>query len=344
MFWPIVERVRRDLEDLQNVVDTNERLKAHIFSPAAENDAELRSIRLTSPTRSAWALYDHSAAVTRLYAILEDYIDSIIKEYLEALPDIYPKYLDLPLPIINQHRLGVAQILSKLGDKGLYRHLSERATLEGISEGNLGRQYSLLPDAFLTDTQNYRADQINAAFAYLAITNIWAGVEKHREVVEYMRSRDANETPRTILHKLVEDRNFASHSIVTDVLSGPELISLARFLTAVTISIAEIARKNCVTLECSAGRRVEMFHVLHIYSNNVVGVRFLNGAVRVGDELLVLGGDGAYKAIVASINRFDVPLESADADTCAELGLGLDVVVRKNARLVSFRKLGRVAP
>ena len=208
MFWPIVERARRDLEDLQNVVEINERLKALIFSPENGKDEEVRSIRLASPNRSVWALYDHSAAVTRLYAILEDLIDSIIEEYLEALPDIYPNYLDLPTPIITQHRLGVAQILSKLSDKGLYKHLTERDTLRGISEGNLGRSYSLLPDAFMTDTQNYRADQINTAFAYLAIANIWAGVEKHREIVNYMKSRDVNETPRTILHKLVEDRTL----------------------------------------------------------------------------------------------------------------------------------------
>ncbi len=349
MFWSVVERVRKDLEDLQSVVSANERLKALVFSPKPVGNfgnitEELRSIEQTSPARSVWALYDHCAAVTRLYAIFEDFVDSIVKEYLEALPSIFPNYVDLPPSVLNQHRHGVAQILSKLGDKGLYRHLSERDTLVGITDGYLGRGYSLLADAFLTDTQNYRADQINITFGYLNISDIWAGVEKHSELLNYMKSRDPNETARTIINKLIQDRNFAAHSVVTDVLSGPELISLAQFLIAIAISLSEIARKSCVTLQCSVGKRLEMFRVLHRFSNKIVGVKFLQGRVNVGDQLLVLGRDGAYRASVISIRRLDLPLESADAEKYPELGLGLDVEVENGARMISFHTTAAPLP
>jgi hypothetical protein len=344
MFWSTVERTRQDLRDLQSVVAANERLRNLIFSSNKDDlvgptGDEFDAIRHTSPTKSGWALYDHCAAVTRLYAVFEAFVDSIIKEYLEALPDIYPAYLELPHTVVNQHRIGVAQILSKLGDKGLFKHLSERDTLTGISEGNFGRPYSLLPDAFLTDTQNYRAEQINLVFSYLDISNIWAGVEKHRELIEYMKSRDVTETPRTILNKLVADRNFAAHSVVTDVMSGPELISLARFLDALVVAISEIARKKCVVLECSRGKRLDIFHVVRVFSNQIVGVRFVAGRVEVGDQLLVLGKDGAYKATVVSIRNVGTSLTSADFDKHPELGLGLDVDVGKGARLVTFHKL-----
>ncbi len=343
MFWSTVERTRKDLRDLKSVVGANERLRDLIFSfgsdqPGGSLEQKFFSIQKESPAKSVWALYDHCAAVTRLYAIFEDFVDSIVKEYLEALPGIYPSYINLPATVINQHRLGVAQILSKLGDKGLFKHLSERDALTGISEGNLGRDYVLLPDAFLTDTQNYRVDQVNQVFSYLDIVNIWAGVEKHRALLQYMLSRDSNETPRTILNKLVEDRNFASHSSVSYVMSTPELISLASFLEAAVLAISEIVRKKCISLECAFGMRLEQFHVLHTYSNQIAGVRFLGGNIKIGDSLLVLAGDGAYLAQVTSIRNGSTVLENAGCDVYPELGLGLDVGVRKGDRLVSSHK------
>jgi sulfate adenylyltransferase subunit 1 (EFTu-like GTPase family) len=70
-----------------------------------------------------------------------------------------------------------------------------------------------------------------------------------------------------------------------------------------------------------------------------VGVRFIAGRVEVGDQLLVLGSDGAYKANVVSIRNFGTSLTNAHFEQYPELGLGLDVDVGKGARLVAFHKL-----
>ena len=264
------------------------------------------------------------------------------RDNLEALPGVYPNYFDLPPAVLSQHRMGVAQVLSKLGEKGLYKELTERDTLQGISAGTSGLGYSLLSEAFLTDTQNYRAEQINAVFSYLAISNVWAGVEKHVSVVEFMRSRDPSDTPRTILNKLVKDRNDASHSEIAFTLGPQELISTAQFLIAVVTALSEIVRKQCVELECSAGKRLELCRVVNVFSSGALGVKFLNGRIAVGDQLLAVSGSRAYTAGVVSIQRFDVPLENADAETFSELGLRLDVEVARNARLLSFHKLDPV--
>jgi hypothetical protein len=341
MFWTTVEEAHADLGDLRSVVATNEALRDLLFPTKVVGEdpavgAALKSLRDTAPARPVWALHDYCAAVTRLYSILEEFVDSILKEYLTLLPEIFPNYNDLPQPTLTQHRMGVSQILAKLGDKGLFRHLTEIETLRGISDGYSGQKYVLLSDAFLTDTQNYRAEQINILFAYLGISNIWAGVEKHSRVTGYMKTRDPNDTPRTLLKKIVDDRNLASHSGITSVLASDEILSLIAFIETVVMAIAEIVRKTGARFQCSAGIRTEMFQVQQLFSNLIVGVRFLKGSVRVGDPLLVLDHDGAFKATVLSIHHDHDVLESADADSFDELGLGLDVKVGKSAQLTSY--------
>jgi hypothetical protein len=341
MFWTTVEEAHTDLGDLRSVVATNEALRDLLFptNPAGEDPAvgaALKLLRDTAPARPVWALHDYCASVTRLYSILEEFVDSILKEYLTLLPEIFPNYNDLPQPTLVQHRMGVSQILAKLGDKGLFRHLTEIETLRGITNGYSGQKYALLSDAFLTDTQNYRTEQINALFAYLGISNIWAGVEKHPRVAEYMKTRDPNDTPRTLLKKIVDDRNLASHSGITSVLAPDEILSLIAFIETVVTAIGEIVRKTCATLECSAGIRTEMFEVQHLFSGKIVGVRFLKGSVRVGDSLIALDRHGAFKVTVLSIQHHEDVLEAADADSFGELGLGLDVEVGNSARLVGY--------
>jgi len=341
MFWTTVEEAHANLGDLRSVVVTNEALHDLLFptNVAAEDPAvevALKSFRDTAPARTVWALHDYCAAVTRLYSILEEFVDSILKEYLTLLPEIFPNYNNLPQPTLTQHRMGVSQILAKLGDKGLFRHLTEMETLRGITDGYSGQKYALLSDAFLTDTQNYRAEQINILFTYLGISNIWAGVEKHSRVAEYMKTRDPNDTPKTLLKKIVDDRNLASHSGITTVLAPDEILSLIGFIEAVVMAIAEIVRKTCATLQCSAGIRTEMFHVQHVFSNMIVGVRFLKGTVRVGDTLIALDRDGAFKVRVLSIRHNQDLLDSADSGSFDELGLGLDIKVGSSARLVAY--------
>jgi hypothetical protein len=142
--------------------------------------------------------------------------------------------------------------------------------------------------------------------------------------------------PMTLLKKIVDDRNLASHSGITSVLAPDEILSLIAFIETVVTAIAEIVRKTGATFQCAVGIRTEMFHVQHLFSNMIVGVRFLKGSVKVGDPLLALDHGGAFKATVLSIHHHDDVLESADADSFAEIGLGLDVKVGKSARLTSY--------
>ncbi len=341
MFWTTVEEAHADLRDLRGVVATNDALRSFLFPTNLVGEdpaigAAVNAIRDSAPARPVWAFHDHCAALTRIYSIFEEFVDSIVKEYLTLLPQVFPDYNKLPPATLAQHRMGVSHILGKLGGNGLFRHLTEIETLRGITDGYSGKTYTLLSDAFLTDTQNYRAPQINILFAYVGMSNIWAGVEKHSMVAEYMKTRDPNDTPQTLLKKLVDERNLASHSGTTDVFAPDEILSLIGFIEAVVTAIAEIVRKTGATLQCSAGFRTEMFQVQRLFSNKIVGVRFLKGSVRVGDSLLALDHDRAFKATVLSIRHLHDVLESANADSFHELGLGLDVKVGKSARLASY--------
>src|SRR5262245_54767141 len=78
----------------------------------------------TAPGDTEWRLYDHCAAVTRLYAIYEQFVTAAVGLWLSQLPDLYGPYGSLPESVRNAHRMGTGDILIHHGGDR-YAHLTE---------------------------------------------------------------------------------------------------------------------------------------------------------------------------------------------------------------------------
>jgi hypothetical protein len=338
MFDSLLARTRQELATTMSVVDTHEALRAITFSaltpgnPKTQSE-EVLAVASRAPLRTDWLLYDHCAAVTRLYAIFEGFIDEVVRSYLDALPDLFPKYSDLPPKIRTQHRIGVAQILLKLGKEGLFGGLSEATVIGGLAAGHKSEKYSLFADAYLIDPQNYRADLLNQLFGYLDFTDIWSGVEKHELVRSFMLTRDPSESPKSLLKKLVEDRNLASHSSSTSVWPTAEIKAVAAFLEAVTQAIVEIVFKSLITYQSKANLVELIGTVIHVFSDNIVGIECHGTPISKGNLVTVVQQSAAFTARIESIQEGQVAHDSLHAKSGQQLGIKLDRKAALNAEI-----------
>ncbi|WP_446358366.1 MAE_28990/MAE_18760 family HEPN-like nuclease [Coleofasciculus sp. A1-SPW-01] len=132
-------------------------------------------------------MYDHCAVVTRLYAIYERFVENLIREWIQVLPDLFPVYADLEERICNTHRIGVARLLLDL-TKNRFGHLSIEEVIRGLFYGasGTGTKYELLPDAFLLHEQNLRREPLEKMFADAGIGNAWTWVEKYRKIKNFI--------------------------------------------------------------------------------------------------------------------------------------------------------------
>ncbi|MGD1920686.1 MAG: MAE_28990/MAE_18760 family HEPN-like nuclease [Pleurocapsa sp.] len=64
------------------------------------------------PKTQEWRIYDHCAAVTKLYAIYENFVEDLIKDWLRLLPELFLNYDDLDDRIRNTHQSGVGKTWS----------------------------------------------------------------------------------------------------------------------------------------------------------------------------------------------------------------------------------------
>lgn len=122
-------------------------------------------LRNGAPDKLAWQILDSSAAVTRTYALWEQAICDLVEEYVGEISRLHPTYAGLAEAVRINHRVGVGYILSKWSPVNtLFSALSEEAIADGLVNGLRGNTYKLLTDAFLTDSDNYRADVVNRIF------------------------------------------------------------------------------------------------------------------------------------------------------------------------------------
>ena len=191
----------------------------------------------------------------------------------------------------------------------------------------------MFADAYLIDPQNYRADLVNQIFGYLDFTDIWSGVEHHESVCSFMLTRDPSETAKSLLKKLVEDRNLASHSSSSSVWPATEIRAMASFLDAVNQAIVEIAFKSLVTYQTKANLIESIGTVVHVYSDNVVGIDCHGTLISKGDLVTIVQRSAAFTARIESIQEGSVAHDSFQPNRGQQLGIKLDRRAALNARI-----------
>ncbi len=351
MFSSFTSRLEQEVNTIKLVLDMHDKLRELILpqdstqsgsgntaSRELDSDVEevIDAIRATAPSKLSWQIYDHCAAFTRLYAVYEQFVETLASEYLRMLPDLYSRYEDLPPTVTTQHRLGIAQVLLKLGKDGPYKGLEERSIIRDLSHGLLGNpKYTLLRDAFLIDPQNYRAEVVSKLFSYLGFGNSWAWVEKHSLMVAFMlRNRDPNETAKTLLHDFVEYRNEASHTMVGETVATEEIKSIADFVVVLSETLTQLVMKHVVQRKKSLGEVAVIGEVVHKFSNQIVGAKITAGPLSIGDPLIVVQRQACFKVTVRSIQIRDAPHERIEFTESQEIGLGLSQSASEGAQLL----------
>jgi hypothetical protein len=334
MFSGLITRLKSETGILKTVLAVHDHFRdtAH----AEQGAASIYTSGVRLPVKTDWRVYDHCAALTRLYGLYEVFVADLVEEYIEMLPTLYPRYGDLPKAIRNQHRLGVAQILSKLGKDGPYRELEEPEVIRGLSRGLEGdKSYSLLKEAFLIDPQNYRKDILVRILGYLGIENAWNWIDNHPAVRAFMLARrNETDTPETELRDFVKWRNEAGHGTVANVIATKDLIIIAEFVDALCEALSELIMREVVDRRRELGDADLLGTVIHRYSNDIVGASMKVCTIKVGNQLVVRDQRCCHFGRIQSIKAGGVLREELSVTVGQEIGLGLDSEAKNKAELI----------
>ncbi|CAB3676840.1 MAE_28990/MAE_18760 family HEPN-like nuclease [Achromobacter kerstersii] len=296
MFESVLSRLHNTLDDLSAVVKWHDRLRQSIFAaavgvqPIVIDEAALNILRTEAPDNITWRLFDHCAAITRIYAVFEQCIIELVEEYAGFLPKVFPNYAKLDEDVRNSHRVGVGHVLMKWSaTKPIYGKIAETSIAGGLVDGLRGTSYTLLADAFLTDSDNYRPDTLNRVFKKIGFDDAYSFVRNSPEVIDFCSSKLLGEhTADSYLNKFVRDRNDAAHGEVSEIANVDSLKNYVLFAILVAEALASLLRSTLIKNGVSSGATLEIGDVAQRFSNNVVGVRATSTTkIFIGQQLYV---------------------------------------------------------
>lgn len=324
-------RLSNELADVKTVVQWQHRLRETIHSPTAGaapltlDPASLSLLQDSSPNRVSWQQFDHCAAITRIYALFEKAISDLVGEYLSLMPRLCPDYCQLNNDMRVHYRIGVGQILGKWSAaQPLYTHLTEEVIAAGLVDGLRKQPYSLLADAFLTDSDNYRVATLQKLFKRFGFDDAYACVRDNTDIKDFCNRRLGSETADSFLNEFVRTRNEAAHGAASSIAGVGEITNYADFVVLVVDALATLLRTRIVREGVDAGCSEHLATVLHAYSDNIVGIKALSTAtIAVGDNLFA-GKKQIEPVTVISLQIVDAEHAAISLTPGVQIGVKLD--------------------
>jgi len=326
-------KVTKDIATVRFIIQTNDRLRQILFEQVIEEN--LNSLKEVAPNKNDWRIYDDSAVVTRLYAIYENFVENLIKDWIKELPKIFTLYSDLPETIRRTYERGVAQLLEERQKKqGRFNHLSVENVIRGLYWGVTGNpQYKLIPDAFLFHSQNLRKDALQELLANGRIPDSWKWIKNHRNIRDFIEEVRGNEnTADGELQEFINYRNEAAHGDLENFQHAQKLLYLCYFVAALCQAIAEL-----VDYQILQDRKVqEIGHITRWFPRpRAAAAKVKETTLSVGDSLFLVSKEKGYcqQVTIESIMIDEEEKEQVIIGDEREIGLKFNAPAREGLSL-----------
>jgi len=302
---------------------------------------EVSAMLAETPDKLDWQIYDHCAALTRLYSAYERFVGDLVDEYVDLLPELYKTYDELPSAVTIQHRVGIAQILLKIGDRGPYKQLTEHALVGELAAGLSGASgYKLMSDAFFIDRQNLRFEVLVRLFSTLGFEKAGRYINRHQAVLTFIRSEraDSSSTQKE-LEAFIDYRNEAAHRKVENVIAIDAIAGIGRFVVALGSAIADLVEEAVLQRRMELGDYDIILAITEIHHDGrvVIGVPNTGVALETGADVVVFGERTCYRARIESLQLNGNPTQAMTGDGATEVGIRLSKKAPTGGELRTLR-------
>lgn len=284
-----------------------------------------------APPSTEWRVYEHCAAITRLYALYERFVEDLISAWLGRLPTLWPKYSDLAAGLRANHQVGLGKLLTQL-HRRQYRHLNVGDVIRGLSDGLQGRStYELLPEAFMQGGTNLHPDALLSLFASVGIGDLKRWLEQHDLAKAYMHElRGDSGTVSAELRAFVDFRNDAAHGTVDEVLGSDGLLQLADLVGTLLEILEQAVMAHAVECCTTLGAASPAGRIVQIVPRRQAVIARISRTQLTRGEVVLLHGDTFCKFLpVLSIQIDGEAHETISIVDPTEVGLRFDGPVRR---------------
>lgn len=305
-----LEQVRQKTQAIRFILKENRALRDILFTDDEEVRQKATELKLNlsehSISKAQWEIYEHSAVISQLYAIYENFVEKLITKWLEALPQLVTKYDQLDEVIRKYHKIGVCELIPKVKDDNIYKKkiLNLGQIIQGFSNGiNNKGKYELTPECFFISFQNnLRQSELQNLLSAVGLNDNsnfgWKWLENHQNIKEYMiESVSGSNQLKTELDDFIERRNVIAHSLVEEshFLPYTSLLKYCSFVEAICEALADLLIYHFLLKKAKINQAKEIGKIQNFLSNKQVIKATVNSVtLSVGDKIFIVNPNSSY--------------------------------------------------
>jgi hypothetical protein len=343
MFRGAVARLEGSAAAVKQQLQTSERLRNALgqepkICEASAQCSAVQELSRDPPESVEWRVIDHCSAVTRLYALYEQFAHEMLREHLSLIEKQF-LFTELDAGFQNAYRVGVAKILEKK-DGPRYEEIVLGDLVGEFHKAVSGQKgYRLEPQALLIHEQNLRLSVLETLYQKCGINGLTEWVANHPRMIEFFSASDRMHSgAETELKSLIEYRNDAAHGGLTvdDVLSVDTLCEFADFVSVLGSVLAE--RIQCTALKngVSGGRVRECGVVDETYKSGMIAVATVTGKFSVGATIYLMSNVQCTERSIESIQLEGEDRKVIEVNDAVQLGFGLDGRAKELQQVLQF--------
>ncbi len=342
IFYNLSDKIKPNLDIIRQSIKLNEKIRDLASRAANEIDHSplFKELIEVIPTDREWLSYENCAAVTRLYAIYESFVEDLITEWIKELPRLVPKYSNLDERIKETHIDNISRIL-KERNKQRFNELSLESTIHKLYCGVIDAQpYELLTDAFILHDRNLRKEDLDELLKNAGICqNGWDWVKNSRNVKTFIRDVIQENTAEGLLRELIDYRNNAAHAISINIILGvDELLQLCDFVEMICESLSELATYQLLLKQEKQGHVMKIGKISEWFKNPQAGVaRINNSKLKLGDRLFLTGNADCQMAEIVSLQINDISHQEINISLETEVGIKFNINARENLDIYNIK-------
>jgi hypothetical protein len=308
MYNAFLQRTQETISALIRHIHTSDQFRTAVFDNVLKCVATTPCFDIsigsteTAPDRLEWRIIDHCAAVTRIYAIYEQFVHEMIREHLSLLQGKI-SFSDLPDTIQSSYRMGIAEILNKK-DGPRFGDLNLGQLISGYNNALAGEDYTLEPRAMLMQEQNLRLPELHRFMSACGVDGVTTWIERHKAVTTFFANGGRlTASAASELVELIKYRNDAAHGSIdiSDILHLNVLIEFCEFVGVVCEALAErVQFAGLQSLEAHNHVRING-KVTELLRGGTVSIGEMIGVFEVGGTIYLCGDNYCLERKVVSL-------------------------------------------
>lgn len=284
--------------------------------------------------RSAVKVYAVTSCVTRLYAIYERFVESLISDFLDAIPELIP-YCDLSDGLKKEYRVGVSHVLSKL-DEERYSHLAHENVILWYHEALTSTdKYRFVTEALTHHDRNLRLSVVERLVSRVNLKDLRGWLTHSEEITALYEEQTAIvEQLDAELRAFVQLRNEAAHGVLEALEGKDNLARYCALIQAIVRALAAYFSRNLLLQRIRAGKAKRIGLVTETFASAGAFIAQLdNGAeVQLGMYVHLLSSNYCMSQSIVSLQVMNVNVDRVVANQLAyEVGVKCAVNPRRHA-------------